>query len=683
MRLHTTSGLCTAFIITFLWILNAYGQTDIAVSDANATLTVGFGTDTSQLEASLQSVPLHRVFADFSNATIKQMLVDAPVAMRTAMSIVTPRVSPDYASASRAAPLVFPRALVNDQVAPQLEGAVVKQTGSTATSLLLLWTANEYVQSTFEYGTASGSYSQSIELDEGQYGTNFRHEVTGLTIGTTYFGRITMADLSGNQGQSEEFTFALQNPGAKPLVLVYAVLDNNLGDDAEALDRLVKNVFAGKHDDVDVRLLIDSPGPNSSYIYEVQSGTGNCSIRTDPTCNRRYQLGTTYWQANEDTAHPTSLFDFANDAINAHPNPSQILLSLVGHGAGWAAGALPGQPSAWDDQPSAWDDQPSGDGSNSETIGGLLWDDTIGGNISGSRSLSTKALRQALEWVKEESGHTIDLLYLDACSMGMAEVGYEIRDDARYLLASPNTAWASFAYAPMIQATKPNMTADAIGRAWIDAETRALDSSQYSYPYTFALYDLGQMGNLAGAVQDLGSALQAALSGQKTVIRRAYENTERYESNYEGAINQSDSYLDLGSLVVQLESHVGADKLNNSLQPVKTAINQMVAHPFNSRSGQPHTYPDNSWQWTEALGISIYFPHEDDPKRSIYTEENLEWVSATGWDEFLNAYLGDVQSASMQELPTCQSTRSCNELPKQLDVVQEVSGELYLPFVLQ
>jgi len=69
---------------------------------------------------------------------------------------------------------------------------------------------------------------------------------------------------------------------------------------------------------------------------------------------------------------------------------------------------------------------------------GRLWDDQP------KASLSTVELSRALNKSRRLTGNQLDLLFLDACSMGQIEVAYELCDSARYLLALPNWKWSAF-----------------------------------------------------------------------------------------------------------------------------------------------------------------------------------------------------------------------------------------------
>ncbi|MEZ4869985.1 MAG: clostripain-related cysteine peptidase [Caldilineaceae bacterium] len=460
-----------------------------------------------------------------------------------------------------------------------------------------------------------------------------------------------------------------------PLVLIYAVLDNNLGDDPDNLERLINNAEAGVHDDVRVRLLIDTPGGDGSIIYDLMHDTDpSCPKVGNLTCSGRYVEGENFWRnGDEDTAHPETLYNFVVDAAKTYSDTEKILLSLVGHGSGWSANALPGQPSKWGSQPG---EQPN----HEERLGGFLWDDTPGDGGT-SRSMSTKALGVALDWIKNEIGRPIDLLYLDACSMGMASVAYEVRNSVDYLLASPNTAWASFNYAKMLQETTPDKNAEAIGLAWLEAEAQVLRREQY--PFTLSLYNLSKMEEVATAISTMADTLQAAMPGNKTQITQAGAQTERFESNYDGSIATSDHYADQLSFVLHLEEAFSTnDAVKRAVQSTKTALAAFIVKQ-ELHSGKPWLYPPNVWRWQEAGGFSIYLPlEEDDPKRALYTSANLQWAQDTHWDEFLNAYWGGVMlsaNANSDVLPTCPSTTDCGPLNKLLPL----QPTIYLPLIHQ
>jgi len=446
-----------------------------------------------------------------------------------------------------------------------------------------------------------------------------------------------------------------ETPDGKPLVLIYAVLDNNLGDDTETWERLINNAELGMHDDVNVRLLVDGSGDNDSYIYALEADDNPfCPSVNNPRCNDRYVEGENFWRASEDTAHPETIYNFLVSGVADHPDASNFIVSMIGHGSGWSANYLAGQPSGWA-------------GLSDDRVGGMLWDDNPGNGNETTRSLSTKMLGAALRQARIDTGRPVDLLYLDACSMAMSEVVYELKDNVRYLLASPNIAWASFAYDALIQETYSDQTTKATGLAWLAAEANALRNND-DHPFTLTLFDLTHLDALATAVSTFGDSLRTILEQHQERIQTAYDLTEKFESDYNGAIeSESDAYIDLDNFAVQIIDKLADEaEVAASAEAVRDAISLLVVNR-QFHNGTPWTNPDEVWAWEAIGGLSVYMPlRQDETKRGLYNDRNLKWAADTMWDEFLGDFwdTNGVQvvaaASGVDELPTCESTRNCS-----------------------
>lgn len=460
-------------------------------------------------------------------------------------------------------------------------------------------------------------------------------------------------------------------PNQRPLALIYAVLDNNLGDD---WPELFNKIEAGVHTNMDVRLMVDGPGANDAYVYQMQEDHNPfCPSESDLTCNGRYSDGSNRWKFfTEDTAQSTSLYQFVLDSLQAYPQAPQVTLALVGHGSGWGANVLPAQPSFWKKQ--------------NDTLGGMLWDDHTGGQ-RGTRSLSTLALGNALRGAQTETGRRIDLLYLDGCSMGMTEIAYELADAANYLLASPNTDWATFSYDQLLPEVKNGVDAHTLGLRWL-AHEAALLRSQPGHPFTLALTDLGQMSQFSTTVSALGDALQSALPTQRAQITQAFTASDRYDSNYDAKLDDKDNYLDLKAFAQQLRQ-VGLTNSTviSAAQQVETVLASAVISTAYA-SGAPWVAEEQSWTWQTMGGLSIYAPlGQDEAKRRIYyNSNNLTWADDTTWDEFLSAFWannGGISVATANgEMPVCQATTDgCTGLANPQPTVEKPVQTLYLTLV--
>lgn len=443
----------------------------------------------------------------------------------------------------------------------------------------------------------------------------------------------------------------------KPLALIYAVLDNNLGT-GSGWSRLVNNIEAGATDQINVRLFIDGPSLGDVYIYDIMPDNNPfCPSQFNPTCNGRYVQGDNFWTfPSEDSANPASLYQFLVDAAGVYPNPSMTALTLIGHGSGWSANVLPGQPSFWSGQ--------------SDTAGGMLWDDRPSADRASSQSLSIQALRHALYWAENTTGNAIDLLYLDGCAMGMIEVAYEIRDSADYLLASANIDWASFNYDALLPTLSDAESPAQLGQRWLNLEASKLRENP-GHPFTLTLTDLSNVDTIADNASALAAELQASLASNRTLIEAAFAASERFDSNFDGAIDVADSYTDLSTFADSLSQRFPSEsRVTAAAQTLQSAISQAVV-ATDYENGAPWLYPNRLWRWQSIAGLGVYLPLEvDEQRRSLfYVESSLGWAERTRWDEFLRAFWttsSAVRSAQFA-MPICeQTTDNCTGLANPL-----------------
>ncbi len=455
---------------------------------------------------------------------------------------------------------------------------------------------------------------------------------------------------------------------AETLVLLYINGDNDLN---EAMHDLVRRVHIGAtNPEVTVVMVLDWPnkdnlGPANSHRYLVDRlGATNCNFQADYTCGGRYVPEQNVEGFPEDLGNPANLSQFITDTITLYPDAKRVALALVGHGGGWSPNLLAGQPKGHDGQPG---------------IGGLLWDDYTG-NGPGN-SLSTLDLHQALSDAMTKTKRKIDLLYLDACLMGMWEVAHELRNEVHYLLASESWTWASFAYdAHLLGIRNTQNTAD-MGGAWLHDKKTQID--QDHYPFTYSLLDLTQMPTVTTGIDALAQQLipVAATAAGKLKLHSAFTVSACFDSNADHIINLSnpsagrlDNYCDLQSFTAQLQQQFTTPtELVSAVQTVQSALAQTVVSADNSTNCRaPGKYSTIPWCWPKLGGLSIYTPlGEDDWKRGLYAQ--LQVATDTHWDEFLNEYW---DNAVAPDVPTCP-TGGC-PLP---DGPLQIIHAIYLPVV--
>lgn len=436
------------------------------------------------------------------------------------------------------------------------------------------------------------------------------------------------------------------------LVLLYVNGDNNL---ASSIHKLVQNVHIGAtNPNVIVEMVLDWPNTNpaeptqplppNSWRYVVDRRGGiDCNFQTNYTCGGRYILGQNVHEFPEDLGNPANLTKFVSEAILAHPDVKQVVLALVGHGGGWSPNLRAGQPKGHDGQP----------GNGDQDMGGLLWDDYTG-NGPGS-SLSTLELQKALQGAVQNGKRKIDLLYLDACLMGMWEVAHEVRQEVNYLLASESWDWTSFAYDANLAGVTSTQDAAQIGEAWLRNEAAVLRAD--GYPFTFSLIDTAPLTTTAAAIDTLGQVLSTTVTAVdgKVKVHDAFVASECFDSNADHKINRNqpsagpiDNYCDLASFAEQLQQQFqGNATLVNAAQAVQSAVASVVPSGRSAHGcGVPGSYSNTPWCWQKLGGLSIYTPlGEDENKRGLYKQLQ---ASATHWDEFLAQYWDNEPEPTIQ-----------------------------------
>ncbi len=465
-------------------------------------------------------------------------------------------------------------------------------------------------------------------------------------------------------------TLLLTDDEPETLVLLYVNGDNNLALDMQK-EQLVQKIHRGATNPaITVRMVLDWPIFGNSRYYQVdRRGVADCQedIAIDYTWCGRYQDGVNVHPFPEDLGDPANLSKFIQDGIAERPHAERIILAMVGHGGGWSPNVLAGQPKGHGGKP----------GNQDAELGGLLWDNSTESGFG--NSLSTLDLHQALADAKSKTDRTIDLLYLDACLMGMWEVGHQVQSEVHYLLASESWSWTSFAYAAHLAAVTNDRSIEQIGAAWISNEAAVL--APVNHAYTFSLLDLTQMPTLTASIDGLAQQLELLVQSEagKANLRNAFKNSDCFDSNADALINRTDpalgdgidNYCDLGSFVAKVEAQFPTTAaVVNAVQAVKSAITTTV-RAERSASGVPGRASTTRWEWGALGGVSIYTPlGQDDWKRGLYSQ--LAVATATQWDELLTAYW----NAPIPTAPDCPQG-GC-DLP---NGPLGVGHRLYLPWV--
>jgi len=282
---------------------------------------------------------------------------------------------------------------------------------------------------------------------------------------------------------------------------------------------------------------------------------------------------------------PDTLKGFINWTINNYP-ANYYFLSLWDHGAGFM---------------------------------GVCYDVT-----NETDSLSLPELGQALSGLPA----IMDVLLLDACSMSMIEVAYQVKDCVNVLVGPEGLGYAPPPYDEYLSGLTSNssISPSAFAREVVTDYInwcRSIDYTQIPNA-TMSATDLTEIASLMAAIDDFALRLREKETLHHEWISFARNLTERYSGPSAGECGY---YIDLYHFAELTYQHVIDEELRNTADQVMTMFKNMVIIEEHKACPGSH-------------GLSIFFPDEKEKYekyRSNY--EETTFAEDTPWDEFLICHL--------------------------------------------
>jgi hypothetical protein len=318
-----------------------------------------------------------------------------------------------------------------------------------------------------------------------------------------------------------------------------------------------------------------------------------------------------------DTGSVATLRSFIVWATETYSDSPRTFLSLLDHGGGWAPDINdpPGQP---------------------RNIGRVQAGGWRGMNLdyNDGTSLSTRGTSQALR----DLG-TFDVLFFDACLMGMIESAYEVRDAADYFIAGENLLFADYPYIDYLDknalttSTSPRDLALRI----VDQYNARIDAREH--PYTIAAIDLRRLretqpNNAAMRVNELAARILAALPASpvpldnptRAALTRIYAQSQKFDYDSSQTLDPTEGYVDLADF---------AKRLSDSQDPaIPSDVRQAAANVFSAIVGPGETqlvirqrkvngvYNTQPWTFDGAYGLSIFLPLGEQDYRPTRVDVN-------------------------------------------------------------
>lgn len=229
--------------------------------------------------------------------------------------------------------------------------------------------------------------------------------------------------------------------------------------------------------------------------------------------------------------------------------------------------------------------------------------------------------------LKKSFSEKLDFVLFDACMMGNAEVGYELKDVTSHCIASVmETPVYGFPYDQIL----PCLYTENIDYSAVCHEFMSFNKTNNLWG-TCAVMDCSQMENLASAVKEKLSEWEDALSSV------SMQNVQQYGVNSYKYFSYDvlDFFRELG----RKSGVVKTTDLNEAIASVQSALNQAVIAK-DCLSGVDYDFEGLTIDGTRFCGIGMYIPKEvnDYVPDNIswnnwndYYEQSISWYRAAGW----------------------------------------------------
>lgn len=324
--------------------------------------------------------------------------------------------------------------------------------------------------------------------------------------------------------------------------------------------------------------------PNLNIIVQLDQGKDNCKryYLTQDDNMREINSPVIKELGSTNMADPEALANFIENTMKKYPAEHYALI-VSDHGYGWK-GAVE------DDSHKGW--------------------------------MTTPDIREGIEKAKLATGKKLDIIGFDACLMANTEVAYELKDTAKYMVASQQVEGANgWPYTPLLTPDKIsqldmalgarlNITPDEFAKKIVN--TASNDSSTLP---TMSAIDLEKMDHLKDASENLAQAIIETDTPNSTLLGIARQTLNFYgfkdQYHFAQLINESKDVKD--------------EKLKEAAQGVMLAVDDSVfAEQHSSR------YPN-------AHGLTVEIPTSSGVGAGY---ENLNFRKDTKWAEAMNKING-------------------------------------------
>lgn len=450
--------------------------------------------------------------------------------------------------------------------------------------------------------------------------------------------------LKDDKNNEKTFTLTINvNPEDLINFMVYIAGDNNLGRDDYGWSYGMQDIMELSQADLDINskvktvILIDFENTYERTVNGEEQARGYYEITNNDSdiitfiakatgeeiiMSRIKKLKTL---DEIDTGKKESLKDFINYSTSLNFSHVNVL-SIWGHGDGWYGYEDEIDPSI--QRAIAFDD------------GGLL-----------VTSLSIVEVKEAIK----ESVGKVEILYTDACLMGMAEVAYEWKDICDYFVTSPElTPGEGGDYEGILknmdEISKKNEK-ETIGKdiaigiqeanyGFFDKNGENKDMwKEYVLGVVYSVFDQSKADEFFTALNNVGEKLS-----DSSFYSMIEENYTSYSYDKDWTYEGVSSYADLGDFLDKIDSHLDSTVETDLLRSYLNPENENSYLIYLSKQNEEYPVGTIISNNVNTSGMAIYFPINGQTTVSYDSFENYKNYSSfardysNGWMGFLEEY---------------------------------------------
>lgn len=213
----------------------------------------------------------------------------------------------------------------------------------------------------------------------------------------------------------------------------------------------------------------------------------------------------------------------------------------------------------------------------------------------------------------------VDIFTFDACFMSMVEVAYEVRKNAKFVVAAQTTTRGDFPYTAMVQVLDKAPDARSAAVGVMEAAHR---SARYSH--AFSVLDTAGSAEVATAMTKMSKVMQAKMGSHKDKMRDAIGKSQAYADETQPGMTMYNSYKDLGDIADNLAT-LGDPELSQAAKGVRLALAKCVV-------AERHQNGSDGPNLDRVTGLMVYASTDGSVEQKYLSRS---FAQDTGWGDTL------------------------------------------------